>query len=76
MSKARNINQVLIDERKGRKVARDIYGLTTIGMVRVLLDAKQRGLISTVKQPLLTMRTNGYRIHEKIIKTALQYANE
>lgn len=63
LARALNINQVLIDERKGRKIARDIYGLSTAGTVRVLLEAKQRGLIDTVKQPLITMREHGYRIH-------------
>ena len=54
------INQVLIDERKGRKVARDIYGLRTLGTVRVLLEAKQSGLIDSILQPLESMRENDY----------------
>ncbi len=54
-----NINHVLIDERKGRKVARDIYGLSTAGTVRVLLEARQRGLIDSVKKPLINMREHG-----------------
>jgi predicted nucleic acid-binding protein len=76
LARALNINKVLIDERKGRKVARDIYGLSTIGTVRVLLDAKQRGLIESVNQPLTAMREHGYRIHDKILQAARQQANE
>ena len=41
-------DMVLIDERKGRKVASSVYHLRVIGTVRVLLDAKSNGLISSV----------------------------
>ena len=70
------INQVLIDERKGRKVARDIYGLRTLGTVRVLLEAKLSGLIDSILQPLASMRENGYHIHEDIVQAALRQAGE
>ncbi|MCC7280551.1 MAG: DUF3368 domain-containing protein [Chromatiaceae bacterium] len=70
------IIQVLIDERKGRKVARGIYGLRTLGTVRVLLEAKQSGLIDSILQPLESMRENGYRIHEDIVQAALRQAGE
>jgi predicted nucleic acid-binding protein len=76
LARALNVDKVLIDERKGRKVARDIYGLSTIGTVRVLLDAKQRGLIESVNQPLTAMREHGYRIYDKILQAARQQANE
>jgi predicted nucleic acid-binding protein len=33
---------VLIDERKARKVARDIYGLQPIGTTRILVEAKKK----------------------------------
>lgn len=76
LAQAMGINQVLIDERKGRKVARDIYGLRTLGTVRVLLEAKQSGLIDSILQPLESMRENGYRIHEDIVQAALRQAGE
>lgn len=60
-------DQVLIDERKGRKVARDIDGQRTLGTVRVLLEAKQSGLIDAIRQPLESMREHGYCIHQGII---------
>ena len=70
------IDSVLIDERKGRKVAREIYRLKTLGSVRVLLEAKQSGLIDSVRQPLQSMRQHGYRIHEEIVHAALRQAGE
>jgi predicted nucleic acid-binding protein len=52
---AREINAdfVLIDERKGRKIARTVYGLHVIGSARVLLEAKKRGLLDNVGAKLL-----------------------
>ncbi|MFB1501473.1 MULTISPECIES: DUF3368 domain-containing protein [unclassified Thiocapsa] len=76
LAQALGIDQVLIDERKGRKVARDIYGLRTLGTVRVLLEAKQSGLIESILQPLESMRERGYRIHEDIVQAALRQAGE
>lgn len=76
LAQAVSIDQVLIDERKGRKVARDIYGLRTLGTVRVLLEAKQSGLINSIRQPLKSMREHGYRIHEDIVQAALRQAGE
>jgi len=71
-----SINQVMIDERKGRKVAREVYRLRTLGTVRVLLEAKQSGLIDGICQPLQSMREHGYRIHEDIVQAALRQADE
>jgi uncharacterized protein len=76
LAKERGIDKVLIDERKGRKVARDIYGLKTIGTVRILLDAKHVGLLKSIKEPLSEMLEQGYRLHKNIIEAALIQAGE
>lgn len=76
LARALGIERVLIDERKGRKVARNIYGMQTLGTVRVLLEAKHGGLIEAVGQPLASMREQGYRIHEDIVQAALRQAGE
>lgn len=76
LARVSRIKEVLIDERKGRKVARQVYGLRTLGTVRVLLEAKQSGLIDSVGQPLALMREQGYRIHEDIVLGALVQAGE
>jgi predicted nucleic acid-binding protein len=67
---------VLIDERKGRKVARSVYHLKVIGTVRVLVDAKNKGLLSSVGSVLEEIRRNGYWIHDAIVQRALQEAGE
>jgi predicted nucleic acid-binding protein len=67
---------VLIDEQKARKVARGIYGLTVIGSVRVLLEAKRRGFLPSIAEKLDAMRANGYRLHDRIVEAALSEAGE
>jgi len=42
LAREQNIKLVLIDERKARKVARDIYGLQPIGTARILVEAKKK----------------------------------
>ena len=69
-------NWVLIDERKGRKIASEIYGLRVIGTAGLLVHAKRRGLLPSVKTPLSAMRRNGYWLHEAIMSWALREAGE
>ena len=70
------VYKILMDERKGRRVARDVYGLQVIGTVRLLNDAKQAHLVASVKEPLQQMRAAGYWIHDKIIAAAIKAAKE
>ncbi len=72
---ARTIPQVLIDERKGRKVAR-LYGLQVFGTARLLVEAKRAGLIESVGHALEAMRSNGYWIDDKIVRWAKTIADE
>ena len=67
---------VLIDERKARKIARDIFGLKVIGTVRILVEAKRKGILNNVGNALNKMRDSGYRIHDDIVAFALKEAGE
>ena len=69
-----NIDLVLIDERKARKIARTIYEKNVVGTTQILLQAKKDGLLSNVGDILEAMRENGYWIHENIIEYALRAA--
>jgi predicted nucleic acid-binding protein len=71
-----NADHILIDERKARKIARNVYGLRVIGSARVLVEAKRKGLIANVGNELTRMRDNGYRIHDSIIDAAKKAADE
>jgi len=70
------VHQVLIDERKARKIARTIYGLHVIGSTRVLLEAKKHKIIDNISDPLRKMREGGYFIGDSIVAAALTQAGE
>ncbi|MGC8580404.1 MAG: DUF3368 domain-containing protein, partial [bacterium] len=67
---------VLIDERKGRKIARDIFNLKVIGTARILVDAKKNGILNNVGDAMKQMKDAGYWIHDDIVKFALKEAKE
>lgn len=70
------VHKILMDERKGRRVARDVYGLHVMGTARLLIDAKEALIISNVKELLQQMRDAGYWIHDKIMEAAIKAAKE
>ena len=71
-----DVHTVLIDERKARKVARDIHGLQVIGTARILIEAKRAGLLSEITSSFDKLRQAGYWIHEQIVQEALREAGE
>jgi predicted nucleic acid-binding protein len=76
LARESGIQRVLIDERKGRKVARVIYHLDVIGTAGMLVSAKRQGLLANVREALVGMCAGGYRIHPQIIDLALREAGE
>ncbi len=73
---AQKASLVLIDERKTRKVARDIYGLQVIGTARLLVEARRKNLLPEIAPQFQKLRDEGYWIHDSIVKVALQEAGE
>ncbi|MGO9611477.1 MAG: DUF3368 domain-containing protein [Dissulfurispiraceae bacterium] len=67
---------VLIDERKARKIARDIFGLSVIGTARVLVEAKKKGILNGVGETLKQIKEAGYWIHDDIVLYARKEAGE
>ena len=68
--------EVLIDERKARRLAERLYGLRIVGTGGLLLRAKAAGLISGV-QPILTgMKANGYHLSDRLVAAICQAAGE
>jgi predicted nucleic acid-binding protein len=67
---------VLIDERKARRIAEQVYGLRILGTGGLLLRAKVAGLVPGV-QPLLTaMRKNGYHLSDRLVQAVCEAAGE
>jgi len=67
---------VLIDEQKGRRIAEKVYGLSILGTGGVLLRAKIRGIIPSLKPLLLQMKANGYYLSEKVVQGLCAVAGE
>jgi len=70
------VNLVLMDEKKGRKIARDIYNLQTIGTMRILLEGKRSGLITSVRASINEIKASGYWFHDHIVQRTLIEAGE
>lgn len=66
---------VLIDDLKARKTAM-LRGLTVIGTIGVLLDAKERGLVDDVKPLLDELIRKKIRISRELYNHALELAYE
>lgn len=69
------IDDLLIDDAKGRRVAR-LNGLYPIGTIGVLLQAKQAGHIPFVKPQLDMLIANKIRIGTNLYRHSLQLAKE
>jgi predicted nucleic acid-binding protein len=70
-----NTDFLLIDEKRGRVIALR-NGIKTIGTIGVLLFAKQRGLITSVKPFLDILMNNSFRISEILYHQILERTGE
>lgn len=66
---------LLIDERRGRASARN-RGMAVIGTGRILIAAKERGLIESVADSLNALRDSGYRLSDELRSRLLAIADE
>lgn len=72
---ANDIASILIDERKGRRIARRVFGLETIGTAGLLVQAKHRGLTGDIAPFFARLKEEGYWIDEAIVTWALDESN-
>ncbi len=66
---------LIIDEKKGRKIAKQ-YNLEIIGTLRVLLLAKQNGVIPSVKNLVAELIRKRFRFTNAVVNQILEEANE
>ncbi len=67
---------ILIDERLGRREAEKL-GLRAIGVLGILADAKQRGLIESLSPQIEQLRSRiGFRISEELLNRVLRDVGE
>ena len=76
MAIEKNASALLIDERKGARVAR-AYQLVPIGVLAVLNKAKDIGLIPAIKPELDRLRDEiGFFLGEELYQRILEEAGE
>ncbi len=66
---------LIIDDLKGRKFAHQL-GLTIIGTIGVIVDAKLAGIIPSVKPILAKIKSTNFRITEQLELLILKRAGE
>lgn len=66
---------LIIDERKGRRVAQGLK-IEIIGSLGVLIKAKEKGVISSVREVLNLIDKTNFRISELIKERVLKEAGE
>ena len=71
-----NVGTVLMDERKGRKLARRLCGLVTLGTAGLLVEAKRAGLIPEITPLFQELEESSYWISPSIVNWARQQAGE
>lgn len=66
---------LIIDDLKGRKFAHQL-GLTIIGTIGVIVDAKLAGIIPTVKPILSKIKSTNFRITQQLEELILKLSCE
>lgn len=76
LAKEQRILGVLMDERRGRRVATDVFGFEVAGTCALLLRAKKLSLIREVGAPLDRIIANGLFIGPRLRTECLRVAGE
>ena len=75
LAKELQINHVVIDDRSARIMANSMC-LKTLGLLGILLIAKEKGYIQEVKNEMDKLIGNGYRVSLKLYHEILKKAGE
>lgn len=76
LAKELHADRLLIDERKGRKLAAD-EGVPVIGLLGVVLLAKRRGLVQSARVLMTTLRAEaGVYLSDELLERALSSVSE
>ena len=71
-----NADELLMNERRGRQVAQGL-GLSVIGIFGIIIVAKQRALIPSVRRVMDTLvELAGFRISHRLYQKILKFVDE
>lgn len=60
----------VIDEKRGRRIAHQVYGLPVKGTAGLLVEAHRLGLLDDVRATLLDLKRVGYFLSDSVIAAA------
>ena len=66
---------IILDDYKARQIAEKL-DLKITGTLGVIIRAKNKGVISSIKPALNKLQQNNFRISEELIKEALKESGE
>lgn len=66
---------LVIDEKKGRHIARE-FNIQIIGTLKIILMAKEKNIIQSVRQIIIELTENNFRVEKKLINELLKASNE
>lgn len=66
---------VILDERQARRTTERL-GIATIGAVGLVVLAKERGIVEAARPLLLSLRDGGLYLSDRIIRQALEQADQ
>jgi uncharacterized protein len=76
LAKELNADWLIIDELKGRKIARSL-GLPIVGVLGILIRAKQEGYLDSLKNVIEELQAkSNFRIHPNLVAEALSLVGE
>ena len=70
-----NAQYLIIDEYRGRAIAEQ-YGVKIVGVLGILIQAKQKGLIDSVKDEVSKLREVGFRLNQQLVDGVLKRLGE
>ena len=67
--------EIILDDKKARRIARQL-GLRVIGTVGILLRAKRRSIVPSIRPLLQAIHAAGFRLSPSLLNEALRIAGE
>ena len=67
--------RVILDDKKARRVARQL-GLPVTGLLAILLQAKQKGIIASIREVIAELTAVQFFVSESLIDETLRRAGE